>query len=442
MAADNKLKELIMARGLALGETESGRQWCVKALHPAEPLVTLAGIPDEDSYPVVFQNYAQSVTLLNPLPGNEGNWDADVFFFPHPYIIGAVRTTSATGVVTWSTLLNEQIAGATFVVKKQTFLGLVQRYRIAYMGITGYHDASAVSNNGLIAAAQYMDTSKMFNVTGYATSSWFRPCEGWPDPPRTFTQLQSMPNAYYGAAREGVYVPYRLSQTHQDWQNASDTVVHANNPWCLDADGYAGSIIPTTAPQPGYPYGLAIGPYSTVTNAADWLLHRRSDCGVVQISIKQIAQDASFSFYYRSGWEYQVLPGSTLSCFARSSPEYDPQAISAYFKISRELKDAYPANFNDLGKILGVIANVAKEVVSTAFPIARPILGIAQAFLGHKAESSPLGSTQPVPDLVSAAKKEKQQAQIASAPPAKEQPVQSKSVQRAKKKIAASARRK
>lgn len=432
--SDNKLKDLILARQIPLGTTESGKAWCLKALHPAEPLVTADGIPDEDSYPVVFQNYAQSVTLNNPTPAVSGNWDADVYFFPHPYIVGSVHTTDSAGAESWSTILNSQISGTTMAEKKAAFLAIAQRYRIAYMGITGYHDAAAISNNGLLASAQYMDCSKEYTWNGYASAqSYSRPVEGWPDAPRTFTQLQSMPNAYFGAAREGVYAPYRLSLTHQVWQNASSTVVHANYPWTTATDGYAAGTLPSTAPATGYPYGLAIGPYTTVSNASDWLLHRRADTGVIHISLKQIAQDASFTFYYRSGWEYQVLPGTTLACFARSSPMYDPEAISAYFKISREMKDAYPACYNDLGKILGTIANIAKDVIGTIFPVSRPIMDIAQRLLAPKsAESttSALGTAQPVPDLMSAASKEDTQASLA-------QPrrVQSRAVSLARKAI-------
>lgn len=99
---------------------------------------------------------------------------------------------------------------------------------MAYLGVTGYHNASAVSNNGLVAVAQYMETPAYISQTGlagYVTRQW----EWWPDGPRTFEQLQNMPNAYAGPARDGVYCPYRLSETSQDWCSASDPVVHMPN---------------------------------------------------------------------------------------------------------------------------------------------------------------------------------------------------------------------
>jgi len=90
---------------------------------------------------------------MNPNPTVSGNWDADVFFYPHPYLLGAVRTVDASETVSISPILNPQIAGNTTSAKSITFTGLVERYRLAYMSVTAYHNASAVANNGLLSAA-------------------------------------------------------------------------------------------------------------------------------------------------------------------------------------------------------------------------------------------------------------------------------------------------
>lgn len=110
-------------------------------------------------------------------------------------------------------------------------------------------------------------------------------------------------------------------------------------------------------------------------------------------------------FYYRGGWEYQVAPSTTLVSFAKTSPVYDPQALATYFKISRELKDGYPADYNDLGKILDVIKGAAKTVLpiaSSVFPVLRPVSALVSAAGSGKQQSeSPLGVSEPKPDLMS-----------------------------------------
>lgn len=184
--ATQKLREVINAKNLPFGTTQPGRDWCVKALHPAEPLTTLDGIPDPSSAAVVVQNYSQSVTVLNPEPGSSGNWDVELFFFPHPYVLGAVHVLSGTGVSSWSTILNNQILGSSVETKKNSFIATTERYRLAYLGVTGYHNASAISNNGLVAAAQYMCTPAYVSTTKTNGFDLVRLVEYWPDAPRTF----------------------------------------------------------------------------------------------------------------------------------------------------------------------------------------------------------------------------------------------------------------
>lgn len=110
----NKLREVIAARQIPLGTTEQGKDWCLKALHPADPLTVANGIPDMSSVPSVFQNFSCSYTVMNPLPGSPGNWDFGVFYYAHPYLIGALRTVDSAGAVVWSPIVNPHIPGETW----------------------------------------------------------------------------------------------------------------------------------------------------------------------------------------------------------------------------------------------------------------------------------------------------------------------------------------
>lgn len=53
-----------------------------------------------------------------------------------------------------------------------------------------------------------------------------RIAEAWPANVKKFEELQNMPNAYFGVARDGCYAPYRLSEVCQDWVSAKDLVKH------------------------------------------------------------------------------------------------------------------------------------------------------------------------------------------------------------------------
>lgn len=89
--------------------------------------------------------------------------------------------------------------------------------------------------------------------------------------------------------------------------------------------------------------------------------------------------------YFRFGVEIQALPTSPFSPYLKLSPPYDPAAIEAYFRISRELKDAYPADYNDLGKLWSVIKQVARRVlpaVGMLGPIGKTVSVLGSAILG------------------------------------------------------------
>lgn len=132
-----------------------------------------------------------------------------------------------------------------------------------------------------------------------------------------------------------------------------------------------------------------------------------------------------------------MLPGTTLASFQRTSPVYDAMALAAYFSISRELKDAYPAEYNDLGKILGTIANVAKGVIGTIFPPARVPLEIASSLLSGSTQSHGVGTVEPQPELRSAAELDRlRQTQVV---PAARAVVTTQAVNSVRKKLAARA---
>jgi hypothetical protein len=130
-------------------------------------------------------------------------------------------------------------------------------------------------------------------------------------------------------------------------------------------------------------------------------------------SFKNLAVTTSLSFFYRFGFEVQVLPTSQMSPHLKLSPKHDPAALNAYFAISRELKDAYPADFNDLGMIWDIISSAAKAVAPAlgAIPVAGPVLqyGLpALAGLGDAIKDAIKRSAQPtIGSTASMADKEK-----------------------------------
>jgi hypothetical protein len=83
---------------------------------------------------------------------------------------------------------------------------------------------------------------------------------------------------------------------------------------------------------------------------------------VAHVSARNLSDQTSFTFHFRMGIEIQLDPSSTLTPQLKLSPPYDPLALDTYFAIARELKDAYPADYNTTGKLGGAIKEALKAL--------------------------------------------------------------------------------
>lgn len=468
-----------------LGNTEPGKAWALKALHPADALSECTGIPDHTSIPSVLQNFQWSYTLLAP----ETQWSFEAYFYANPINVGVVKTIDSDSVVTWSPIINPTISVSTVYPNEEltwrqravAFATDNQRYRVAYMGVTGHHDASALTNTGMLGVAQYplmftkQSTGYTVNVADgltrppgpnrfresvcaqareemsrhgavapdkkvshkASTSSssktasplpnaltfgFARPAYSVIDLPKTWEQLQNLPNAFLTEAKYGFYAPYRLSKTCQKWRDARALMPH------LDLWNYApllptdhGVAMPVEAYSGltrGFPFGVL--PYASddVTGQAEtgavWPSYvvENADDGVIHIIARNLTPQASFTFMIRLGIETQVAPGSPLVPFMRCPPPHDQLALDGYFAISRGLKDAYPEEYNGWSEILTPIAEAAADAIGTIVPgvgpAAKMIIPLVRKVFGgmSKKANEPSKKGRRDGETLSAAKKE------------------------------------
>lgn len=326
-------------------------------------------------------NY-QSTFTLSPEAGAVGTWQFDASLIPHPVcFMYTDKTTSVAN--TEATLLNSQLAGITHNEKFLAFKALAQRWRLAYMSVTVYQDGPDLANQGTIVVAQPpVSPRKRFVSQGalYVVSG--NPLQGTPIlmPPQLcqwtaedrpdFTRSQAMPNAYFNRSKEGAYVPLKLTETCQDWSSEEHEIGIAE--FQPHGDAFSTGILAlggTTAgafPFPDLQPTRSVGPYmygqaTSAPLSGNW----------AHISARNLAVTTSYSFFVRCGIEMQVSPSSTLSPQLKLSPPYDPVALSTYFSICRELKDAYPADYNTTGKLWGVI----RQALNSMDPFIRVLPG-------------------------------------------------------------------
>lgn len=402
----------------SLGSTANGAMWCLKALHPADPGTVMEGIPDQAAFPTVMLNYQASYTI-SPATGATGTWSFDGTLLPHPIaFFTATKIDSVVPLGRNYSFLNSQLLGSTHAEKMSSFRALAQRWRMCYAGVTVYQDGPDLSNQGTLTVCQSPIAPYRLNWCNQrlvTTSLGFtaRPhieFYSTTDMPK-FSTAQTTPNTYLNQSKYGAYVPLKLTADHTNWITERDlvgigqVVDEGVSPEFLPEE--AALEIPFTAGvgnggRTNWPFGSNGTDANPSVPAADGLLQANcvwttgssnlSQGGevtsplcngtVAHISARNLSVATSYTFFIRMGFEVQVLPGTELTPMQRLSPLYDPMALCRYYQIAREFKDAYPADYNDLAKILEVISTALSAISPglLLIPEVGPLLsGIAAA---------------------------------------------------------------
>lgn len=365
------------------GSTPSGSDWCVKALHPSDPMCEVRGVPDESSFPSVMMNY-QSTFVLGAKAGATGTWSFDAQLTPHPVNLMSFLRVCDNGNDTGS-FLNGQLDAvtATHYDKYVSLNHFAKRWRLAYMSVTMYQDGPDLANQGTVVACQRPVQMKRYAISSISPSNASWQCS----PDVTYLMAndlpnyevsQNMPNAYFNRSKEGVYLPLKLSPDSRRWRSVADDIRYTVGATIND---HSISLTPSLVEVgTGYPFGDSYIDNVAVANTAlretqavqvagslNGALFGEQTHGFLNdiwgdISVRNIAVATSVSFFVRMGLEIQVAPASELSPHQKLSPPLDRMALDSYTAIARELKDAYPADYNDLGKIWNAISTAAKTV--------------------------------------------------------------------------------
>lgn len=372
-----KLRDQINSLNRPFGMTPTGIDWCIKALHPSDPLTEVRGIPDRSAVPSLCMNY-QTTSTLTIAPAGISPWAWDMTLLPHPvffaYWDGAQAHDPVTGATGEGNFSNSQLgpAGSTPDALVKSWLNLARRWRLCYMAVTVLQDGPDLANQGTIAVCQSTFEPRL-TMTGNADVGqpfWsFKPAAYYDQSKEgpNFERAQAMPNAMLGRSREGAYVPLKLTDTCQKWQSESDGIIPANLGTTFPSP-QTGSVVLQQTFTPAFPFPAVTPLYGTFGNAhGDWIPALMNG-SVAHICARNLSKETSFTFQFRMGVEIQLDPSSTLTPQLKLSPPYDPLALETYFAIARELKDGYPADYNCIEKMWEAIKGALKFV-------APPLLG-------------------------------------------------------------------
>lgn len=337
-----------------LGATSAGSDWCMKALNPAHPR-GYAMTPDGGSISRVLQVFERTVTIAKPA-GLAGTYDFDMLVHSGIVDFAAIHSVNSTSHA-WTNVHNVQM-GATRNDALASACNHVEAYRAVAISVTGILDATSVSNSGLLAATQYVYTPVPLSYGG-PIDFGFRGVRAWPDPPKQYDNLVSMPGTYVGAAKDGFYSIMHLD--HPEWVYTNRVAGHINTFDSSILQNHAAMMCPFPALNENeWPFGLTSIRAGGLNIVEDL---ESSNNLVIHVAGRNLHTDATMRVTFRVAFELLVPPSTVFSMFLKNPPVLDEVALRNYRLISPSLKLAYSADYNDWQKIVKDISNVAQTLL-------------------------------------------------------------------------------
>jgi hypothetical protein len=411
------------------GVSGPGRDWCLRALHPASEKAS-PGLPDESSTFVLRPDFRIASTIMPP--AGAGQWDCFMWIppgdcnalyyatgpspvdfstpvCPNGVEVGVIQLQSQTVYSDVSKPYNVQYGAATTEYLTNIPSLRAAAFRHQFKSVTVEQIASAVSDQGQVYAGQF---SPLLRTVGLVTTIGYDSAIVIPgsDPPANFgliaqhyttilptdeASLSRMnPDFYQAPSREGLYMPLRLSGPAQPFaRSTSGQCVH-------EVDGAAGFLsqgaceAPIGAlltPESGaleatpsvipWPFRAVTNQQVTVPGGSLVALPGRLvlDTGYDHMNVgvaifrglqggTQGSFGASLQVKVIAGLEIAPTPGQGDAVFAERPAPYEPRAMEAYYKLCLELKGTYPARYNSFEDILDAISDVASKVWNNVEP--------------------------------------------------------------------------
>jgi hypothetical protein len=247
--------------------------------------------------------------------------------------------------------------------------GRISNYRITAASITCELIAPALSDQGTITAAQYTLPPRTVNPSfldkGQNPNVEETFCDNYiyPEPAAPSAALLGT-SAYTAKAREGVYMPLKLSSFK--WKDMNDPVIlHSASLSALSSNNIG--IAPATPLT--FPYFEDRSGRSLFGLPA----HPKLTSDIFAIAhFEGMAANVSIRVRVRQVVEINAPPGTTYAPLLEVALPPDKVALEMYQEISARMADGYPASYNDLG----ILKNIVTKIGKTLLPHVEPALDI------------------------------------------------------------------
>lgn len=179
------------------------------------------------------------------------------------------------------------------------------------------------------------------------------------------SMTEASPRMYVNNARYGCYnIMYPLSATgampYMSTLQVTEEANHAQFLWPDDTVDVSSGTIDTPA-------------YAPLRGTQDYNSYGGFQCGFMVF--EGLASDATIQLKTKQGLEIVPTNATIAQAFTRSSPMLDREALDVVARVAQTAAGSYPANYNDLSKVLGSVAGAIKGV-------AGPVAGIADFLSG------------------------------------------------------------
>jgi energy-converting hydrogenase Eha subunit A len=420
MSSDEPASEHLALMGNIHGRLEQlgldpvSRDWLVKALHPAASH-QCPGVPDESLAQVITPDYRTSVTVSVPAGVPGPTWDLCVIQTPGDtnciwwaagpsgtdfsspvgplgFAAGVVSAQPAGWIqpVQGTRILPVGFANALYDVQQLTSAPF--RWRHRYLGLTCYMVASALVDQGTVYAAVIPSGSvcravgTASNMTGGFGNLAMYKAIGFNVPLDEASLQLVSPKPYVSQARHGVYLPARF---------LGPAFPFTGPEYCrgeIARDAGAGGPF-TVLPWGNLPPHLSFSPLPVVPHLessktgpdnGSYLQSWMTFASLNPTSLGQVygpldsafsamttsvvifrGVDRAASITIRGVLGLEVVPriDSPSRQFVRTAAMFSPRALAAYHEIAAVMEGVYPAKYNALGTLLGVVSRLVAPVL-------------------------------------------------------------------------------
>lgn len=351
-------------RNLPLATTPGGRNFVIKALHPADHEIKVARGPG-----CTMPTVGIAADAVQTLHFPENATDAYILQTANPVAPLSVVFTDPSGIYVDHYLwLNQALGFGGFIRRPDQdcllpmveMIKQVSSYRVLSQSVTVEVIAPMIKDQGTIVSAQMNVKPRTMSLAAGTTSGISAGADLWwyRDPPPASSLLMAT-NSYTGKARDGFYQPLKLDRFK--FISPIDVVLQKNGGFPVT---YAWTANSNLGNFPTYWNNLAIpegSPYPP----------KPSTYGVGMTWIQGTAGYPDVTLRVRARQTLEVIPviGSTYAPLAEAPFPPDELAYRMVAEIGGRMKDAYPASYNDLGKLKDTIMKIGRSVIKYADPV-------------------------------------------------------------------------